>query len=74
MTEVELYETEKQWRTVARIRDTADRIEREAKRQTAHSRLTYRTCDVVHELHTTLANLPLDSLIAAAHDAEVSRG
>lgn len=57
-------------RTVSRLRDTADRIEREGIRPPGNysNRVTQAT-GIVHDIHTMLANLPLGNLIECAHEA-----
>lgn len=45
---------------------TAERIQREANHITQYSTRVNRAGDIVHEIHTMLANLPLDNLIVTA--------
>jgi hypothetical protein len=69
--------------TVKRIRDTADEIEREAKRDVASAaadkrNFTFQTYPkipgrVIHSIQTMFFNLPLDSLVDAGNDAEAAR-
>lgn len=68
--------------TVARLRSAADEIEREAKRNIESAEqserdqefLTYPRVagQVAHSVQTMLFNLPLESLIDAAADAEAA--
>lgn len=59
-------------KTAKRLRDCADRIEREGRwyKDTKSGMTTPVTCaaGVVHEIHTTLMNLPLANLIECAHE------
>jgi predicted kinase len=62
---------------VRRLRDLADRIEREAERNIARAedgRGTYgcATSNIVHELMWGLANLNVDSLLSTATDADIA--
>jgi hypothetical protein len=69
--------------TVARIRAGADEIEREARRNIESAaagtrRLDFQTYprvagQVAHSVQTVVFNLPLESLIDAATDAEAAR-
>ena len=68
---------------VSRIRDTADRIEREARYNVANACEKDRDLDfhtyhwvasqVFHEIQTMFMNLAMGSLIDAAGDAETAR-
>jgi hypothetical protein len=68
--------------TVSRIRDTADQIEREARRNVASAVAAERDLEfqtypraagqVVHTVQTMVFNLKLDSTIEAASDAEAA--
>ena len=63
--QIERYETLVE--TVAqRLEDTAQRVRREANHITQYSSRVDRAGDIVHEIHTMLANLPLDNLIQVA--------
>ena len=56
---------------VKRLRNSADRVERELARPLGkYSTHSTRAGDVVHEIHTALANLPLNNLIAVAAEAD----
>ena len=69
--------------TVSRVRDTAEEIEREARRNIekaaqADRLLSFHTyprvaAQVVHSVHTMVFNLHIDALINAANDAEAAR-
>lgn len=74
MSEYQTYQdqraTDLSFKVVTALRDTADRIERETQRPPGayNNRLT-RAADIVHEIHSMLANLPLWNLIETAHEA-----
>ncbi len=55
--------------TVARLRDLADRVEREGTPSEPHNKPHAAAGRVVHEIHSALANLPLDTLIEVASEA-----
>jgi hypothetical protein len=69
--------------TVERIRDTADQIEREAKRNLASAAADKRDLEfqtyprvagqLIHTIQTLLFNVKLDSLVDAGSDAEAAR-
>jgi hypothetical protein len=56
-------------RVAARLRDAAERIER-LKGASAYQNRTSRAGSVVHEIHWTVANLRLTSLIECAAEAD----
>lgn len=54
-----------------RLRDAADRIEREAKQPpTQYSTYTTRATGAMHEIHVTLMNTPLPNLIEVAAEID----
>lgn len=69
--------------TVNRMRDMADQIERDTKRNLVSAKETERSLEfhtyprvagqVIHDLQTLLFNVKLDSLVEAANDAETAR-
>jgi hypothetical protein len=69
--------------TVSRVRNTADRIEREAQQNISSASETERDMEyqsypcvaarIAHELNTLLFNVPIESMIDAATDAEIAR-
>lgn len=69
--------------TVDRIRQSADQVEREAKRNIQNAAKAERALEfqtyvraagqVIHEVQTLAFNLPVENLIDAAADAEKAR-
>lgn len=65
-------------RVADKLRDTAERMEREGSRMYSHQprpnghapRHNMAVADVLNEFHSTIGNLPFWNLIAAADDAQ----